>query len=50
MYGIERLLDSARHAVATARPLVAALRSGVSAHVDAAHQHDDITLLTLQAH
>ncbi len=49
MYGLERLASAARHAVATDRPLIPALRNDVSAHVADAEQHDDITLLTLQA-
>lgn len=49
MYGTDRLAAAVRHAVANAQPLIAALRSDVSAYVADAEQHDDITLLTLQA-
>jgi serine phosphatase RsbU (regulator of sigma subunit)/putative methionine-R-sulfoxide reductase with GAF domain len=49
MYGIDRLVTAAEHAVAARDRLIAALQGDIGRFVSDAEQHDDITLLTLQS-
>ncbi|MFP4058204.1 MAG: PP2C family protein-serine/threonine phosphatase [Candidatus Brocadiia bacterium] len=49
MYGLERMAAAAERALAGREPLVSSLRADLRHFVAEAEQHDDITLLALQA-